>query len=85
MRATGTDKEVFHRPSESERSAQDSEACAEGASQCEISGVGDGHKKGRNPLQVAALSEPLRDKALSSKSAPRRTRTFNPLIKSQML
>ena len=42
-------------------------------------------KKTPKPLLIADLGDGVRSGATAGKSAPRRTRTFNPLIKSQML
>ena len=52
------------------------------AMQCERSVEEARQDEGHNPLQIADLGEAVRDDATPSESAPRRTRTFNPLIKS---
>jgi hypothetical protein len=78
---------AFTRPESAQRQAQrmrretgpvDANSCNEQEHSSKIEGA-------PNSLQDASLGDVVREDAQESKSAPRRTRTFNPLIKSQML
>ena len=89
LRATGTDDrhlrasapgdlQQFQQQSRSEVWRTGATACGETAAVV-LTG------EDANPLRVADLGEGLRRDAKESESAPCRTRTYNPLIKSQML
>ena len=87
LRATGTDNASADVPEDVQRLAQRAarETGRTDARPCDGQQKREAQKETPKPLQIADLSDDVRGDANESESAPRRTRTFNPLIKSQML
>ncbi len=89
LQATGTDDEAIA-TNISERAQRLAQRAARETGRTDARPCG-GQQKGEaqnetpKPLQVADLGVDVPDVATPCESAPRRTRTFNPLIKSQML
>ncbi len=89
LQATGTDDEAIatNISERAQRLAQHSgrETLPFDAAGCDEEKVASAQEETPKPLQVADLGVDVPDVATPCESAPRRTRTFNPLIKSQML
>src|SRR5690606_650407 len=87
LRATGTDGQAPTRPNAPPQKGPHSPrgTAPEGAAGRDCGAPAGEAAGGRKGLKLAGLREPARPGAASSESAPRRTRTFDPLIKSQLL
>lgn len=84
LKATGT---AGATPESAQHLAQQlgGETIPDGASRCKP-GTGVNCKTaGQKALRIAELGDAVRDDAIECESAPSRTRTENPLIKSQLL
>ncbi len=87
LRATGTINANAAESDEAQRRAQQSgrESVRDDAIQCDKAEEPETQHNTRKALQIANLGDAVREDAAGCESAPSRTRTLNPLIKSQML
>ena len=88
LRATGTDNAAVddgQNQRSTRRSSQDAKRCAGGATRCDERTKPPAQEESPKPLQIKDLGDDVRRDAKDSESAPCRNRTYNLLIKSQLL